>query len=100
MRMHRGSSKEVAGPTPPSEDLPLSASPAEGLRVTVEIVRAGSHDRRKVDLGKGAVVRDAIRAVGLFAEATSVLMDGRSVPLDRPLRDGDTLEVIRTFSGG
>jgi sulfur carrier protein ThiS len=66
----------------------------------VEIIRAAAKDRREVYLESGARVRDALHAVGLFAEATSALIDGRSVPLDRPLRDGERLEVVRTFSGG
>lgn len=100
MRMHRGSSKEVAGPTPSSEDLPLSASPPPYLHVTIELVRGAGIDRRMLDLPVGSLVRDAVRAVGAFPEASSALMDGRSVPLDRPLRDGECVQLVRTFSGG
>ena len=99
MRMHRGSSKETAGTPPASEALPLSASPPM-LHVTVDLVRGGKSERRQFELPDGTVVRDAVRAAGGVPEASAAMIAGRSVPLDRPLRDGDLLEVVRTFSGG
>ena len=100
MRMHRGSSKEVGGRTLSSEPLPLSASRVATVTVIVEVIRAGQRDRQRVELPDGALVRHAVHAVGLFPEATSVLVEGCSVPLDRPLRPGESLQVVRTFSGG
>ena len=100
MRMHRGSSKEVAGRTRPSEGLPLSASRGATITVTVEVARAADAGVTTLTLREGASVRDAIHAVGLAVEATSPLIHGRSVPADRPLQDGERVELLRTFSGG
>ena len=101
MRMHRGSSKEVTGSSPASEDLPLSASTRpSALHITVDVVRGGPAVRHALELPEGSVVRDALRAMGLFAESSSARVDGQPVPLDRPLHEGETLEVLRTFSGG
>ena len=98
--MHRGSSKEAAAGRPTSEALRLCASPTARVRVTFEVVCARQVDRVELELEPGCTVGVALRALGLFREATSALIEGRSVPFDRPLVDGEHLELLRTFSGG
>lgn len=100
MRMHRGSSKEGSGPIRPSEDLPLSASHRPQVRARVVVIRAAAAQPQEFLLDSGATVRDALHAAGLFPEASSAWVGGTPVPLDRPVADGETIEVLRTFSGG
>ncbi|MGI0055075.1 MAG: MoaD/ThiS family protein [Thermoplasmata archaeon] len=70
------------------------------MKIEIELVRAGRRDPRALDLPEGSTVRDALRAAGLFAEGSAVLVDGAPVPLDRPLAPFERLEIVPTFSGG
>ena len=99
MRMHRGSSKGGRGEPSTPGTLPLSAS---GRTIAVEVrqVRAAAVTSTRLELPEGALVRDAVRAVGQFAEGCAARIDERSVPMDRPLRSGELLELLPTFSGG
>ncbi len=100
MRMHRGSSKEGGEDLRPRKLSP-SAPPAESrVSLEIEIVRANRSELRTVELPADRTVRDAIRAIGLYAEGTAVLVDGRPVPHDRPIAGLSRLEVVPTFSGG
>lgn len=98
MRMHRGSSKGAATGAAP-ESLPLSAS-RPLLHVALEVLRGGRSEVRNVDLPAGAIVRDALRALGRPAEGCAVLDGPTPIPLDAPLADGQRLTVVPTFSGG
>ncbi len=99
MRMHRGSSKGAAPPGPPPETLPLSASPP-GVRITVELTRAGRVELRELEVPSGTLVRAMLRAVGQRGEGCAVLVDGTPIPLDTPLTGAVRLTVVPTFSGG
>lgn len=95
--MHRGSSKGAGAQPPAPGTLPLSASSVE---VTFEIERAARAEIRTAHVARGTTVRLALRSVGLFGEGSSVLDEGRSVPLDTPLVRACRLSVVPTFSGG
>ena len=65
----------------------------------VEIVRAFPHhtDIIKVEVPKGATVRDALRAAGMpVSEKVGIF--GRRVELDTPLADGDRVEIYRPLA--
>ncbi len=100
--MHRGSSKGTRAPTRLPEALPLSASRPLGAKIAVvlEIARAGTPERRRVLVARGASIRDALRAAGAAPEGSAVLCDGVPQPLDTPIERALTLTVVPTFSGG
>ena len=99
MRLHRGSSKDDRGPTPASESLPLSASPAS-VRVDVEVVRSGRTRRTHFDVAPGTLVRAVVRLAGESPEGCAVLRDETPIPLDTPIDRALHLTVVPTFSGG
>ncbi|MCI4331725.1 MAG: hypothetical protein L3K19_07780, partial [Thermoplasmata archaeon] len=100
VRMHRGSSKDARPHEPASEILPLSASPPGTISVVFDFERAGSTNRRTVELACGIPLRVALRQLGQAAEGCAVLEGGRSLPLDTPLERSTRLTVLPTFSGG
>jgi sulfur carrier protein ThiS len=97
MRMHRGSSKVARGPTPTTEDLPLSASP---VHVVVEITRGRSVDRRELDVARGTTIRSVLHRLDQAPEGCAVLVDETPVPLSAPIEGPLRLIVVPTFSGG
>lgn len=69
---------------------------AEGLRVAVAVSpRAGEATEQSVTLPAGALLRDALAAVGCNADATDVGIWGRAAVLDTLLAEGDRVEVYR-----
>jgi hypothetical protein len=74
------------------------------MKIAVEVVYALPERQWTVrlELPAGATVRDALLAAqarGMFAQAdwtsAGVGIWGRAVPLDRPLRDEDRVEIYR-----
>ena len=67
-------------------------------------VRATLHGfepkERDLDLPEDAVADDAPRACGIRPELVIVFRDGRPVPGDAPLREGDAVRILRVVSGG
>ena len=98
MRMHRGSSKGARDHRPAPERLPLSASP--GVRVEVEVARAGRSTVEERVVPVGTLVKQLVRAVGEVPEGAAVLVEGVSVPLDSPIERPLRLVIVPTFSGG
>lgn len=75
---------------------------AEGgaLRVTLaRSERADEVELVELRLAPDATVADALRAVGWQSDPAqwSVAIWGRAQPLDRPLRDGDRVELCRAL---
>ena len=99
MRLHRGSSKDARGPSPTTENLPLSASPPT-VTVEVEVVRRGRRRNDRVDVARGTLVRAVVRSAGEAPEGCAVLEGETPVPLDTPIERPVRLTVIPTFSGG
>ena len=99
MRLHRGSSKDARGPTPTTESLPLSASPAT-LLVEVEVVRGSRSRSARFDVASGTLVRAVVRSAGEAPEGCAVLVGETPVPLDTPIERPLHLTVVPTFSGG
>ncbi|HEX5093677.1 MAG TPA: RnfH family protein [Burkholderiales bacterium] len=67
-------------------------------RLRVEVIRAlpGRHERVTLELEEGATVATALQAAGLPA-GDGVGIFGRRVALDRPLADGDRVELYRAL---
>jgi sulfur carrier protein ThiS len=67
-------------------------------------VRATLHGfepkERELDLAEGALADDAPRACGIRPELVLVFREGRPIPGDEPLREGDHLRILRVVSGG
>jgi putative ubiquitin-RnfH superfamily antitoxin RatB of RatAB toxin-antitoxin module len=68
--------------------------------IRVEVVRAhrDGADTVTVQLPAGALVRDALRASGIDAQASEVGVFGKRVPPDTPLADGDRVEIYRPLA--
>ena len=66
--------------------------------IRVEVVAAFPDrvDAVTVELPAGAVVRDAVRAAGVQADAVGVF--GKRVRPDTPLADGDRVEIYRPLA--
>lgn len=81
----------------PAVDTPaVEAAPAGMLRV--EVVRAWPrrHQSRRLALPVGATVAQALAAAGFDGEPpAAVAVFGETVAADRPLADGDRVELLR-----
>ena len=66
--------------------------------IRVEVVAAWPERAAiiKVDLPAGALVRDALRAAGIKADAVGVF--GKRVDLNAPLNNGDRVEIYRLLA--
>lgn len=72
-------------------------------RLAVTLRRLGpERGEQRVELPRGALVADALRAAGIRAEMVLVARDADKaiVPDDEPLRDGEVLLVTRVVTGG
>jgi len=75
------------------------------LKITVE---TGSWAERyinkrsiSIDVPEGSTVLDAINAAGiLLDEAGIAVVDGRAVPREYPLSDGDVVKILPVIIGG
>jgi putative ubiquitin-RnfH superfamily antitoxin RatB of RatAB toxin-antitoxin module len=65
------------------------------IRVEVVHARRDGVDTVTVQLPAGALVRDALRASGIDADASAVGVFGKRVRPDTPLADGDRVEIYR-----
>jgi len=52
------------------------------------------------ELPEGARASDLVRKLGLPTAACLVMRNGSPVPIDEPLVDGDSMEVVYVASGG
>lgn len=70
-------------------------------RIRVEVIQAWSrrHEAMCVDLPAGSTVAEAIVAAGLTPGAhTGLAVHGEIVTGDRPLQDGDRVELLRSLT--
>lgn len=98
--MHRGSSKGAGSSLPTPETLPLSASPAGGVPVVLEVTRASSTQTFELVVPRSTLLRDVLRQVGLASEGSAVLLGDTPLPLDTPIESAVRITVVPTFSGG
>jgi sulfur carrier protein len=66
------------------------------MRVTADVVGAGTHD---LDLAADATYADLCRALEYSPHEVAVLVDDRPVPEDRPV-DADRVRVLPLLRGG
>lgn len=66
------------------------------MRVTVSVVGEGT---RELDVADGATYADLLADLPYSPHEVSVLVDGRPVPEDEPVR-ADSVEVLRLVKGG
>ena len=70
-------------------------------QIRVEIIQAWPrrHEAALVDLPEGATVAEAIAAAGLTpANHIGIAVHGEIAASDRPLRDGDRVELLRPLA--
>lgn len=68
------------------------------MRVTVE--RLHERENREVQLDAGATGLDLVKVLGLAPDAHLIARGETPIPIDEPLRDGETILLIRVVSGG
>lgn len=66
------------------------------MNVTVDVVGEDSHDLAVAD---DATYADLLAAIDLSPHEVSVMVDGHTVPEDRPV-DTDHVRVVRLIKGG
>lgn len=69
------------------------------MRVTVQLL-PGKKKAKALELRKGAMAQDAIRAMGLYPDAWIPVRGDEPIPVDEPLEDGEKLKLIAVVSGG
>lgn len=75
-------------------------APVDAGMLRVEVIRAWPrrHDSRQVELPVGATVADALAAAAFDGEPhAAVAVFGETVDADRPLADGDRVELLRSL---
>ena len=68
------------------------------MRVLAEFLR--DREARQIDLPTGASGLDLVRALDIAPDAHLLARGETPIPIDEPLRDGETILVIRVVSGG
>ena len=68
------------------------------IRVEVVLARRDGVDTVTLKLPAGALVRDALSASGIAADASAVGVFGKRVRPDTPLADGDRVEIYRPLA--
>ncbi len=68
------------------------------MRVKARTVPKGKEVQ--LDLPEGSTATDLVRGLDLPTVACIVIREGRPIPIDEPLVDGDDLEVVYVASGG
>ncbi len=69
------------------------------MRVTVTILPT-KKKTVSVELPDGSTVEDLVRALSYLPDGWIAVRDGRPIPVDEPLTDGDELKLISVVSGG
>ena len=69
------------------------------MKVVVHILPTRK-ERKVLELKKGALAEDAIRALGLYPDGWIPVRDNQPIPLDEPLAEDDEIKLISVVSGG
>lgn len=62
-------------------------------------VRSGPSEQ-DIDLDNGSTPEDVLRSLDLHPDAHLIVRDNSPIPLDEPLREGDSVKIIKVASGG
>ncbi len=68
------------------------------IRITVKI--AGEGEKRELELDDKSAIIDVLKDTGKNPETVVVRKNGKIVPEEEILSDGDEIEVIQIVSGG
>ena len=60
----------------------------------------GGQIRRDIKLDRDATALDLLRKLDLRPDIWIVVRDGKAIPEDAPLKDGDLLRLLSVISGG
>ncbi len=69
------------------------------MRVNVTYFPPSSSDQ-SLDLDSGATALDLLSSLSIPPDATIVMREGKPIPLDAGLADGDELKLLTVMSGG
>ena len=69
------------------------------MRVTATILPT-KKETVSVELPDGSTVEDLVRALSYLPDGWVAVRDGRPIPMDEPLSDGDDVRLISVVSGG
>jgi sulfur carrier protein len=48
----------------------------------------------------GTTICDAVRSIGFAPDAFIFMVNGKPVPMDTPIADGDMIKAVKVASGG
>ncbi|GEM_PF-2087505 len=66
----------------------------------VTVIHRPSGEEEEVEIPEGSTVLTALKAAGIPPDVTVCMMDGKPVPVDRQLKEGESFEAITVVSGG
>ena len=66
----------------------------------VTIIQMPGGREKTVELSGTPRIIDALRYARIPPDVTVCMVGGRPVPVDTPLKDGDTFEAVTVVSGG
>jgi sulfur carrier protein ThiS len=69
------------------------------MKITVRSMPRGEVDT-SIELPKGAIIIDLLKALNLRPDNWIASRDGRAIPDDSPLADGDSIKLLSVVSGG
>jgi len=69
------------------------------MKVTVHLLPTRK-ETKVLELGEGATVESAIRALGLYPDAWIAMRGEVPIAADEALEDGDEVKLISAVSGG
>lgn len=74
------------------------------MKVTVKVfatLRENHENKKLMELDEGSTPRKVLESMGIPAEDVAIIMvNGRSVKLDRPLKEADVLALFPPVGGG
>ena len=69
------------------------------MKVSVKSFPRGEVDK-SVQLPDGATVLDLLKALDMRPDAWIASREGKAIPDDSPLKDGDSIRLLSVVSGG
>ena len=67
------------------------------MKVTVDIM--GSFEK-EIEIEDGARIKDVLDSFKITYDFVITMLNGKPVPIDEELKDGDTLKIVTVVSGG
>jgi len=69
------------------------------MKITVRSMPRSEVDT-SLDMPKGSIVLDLLKALNLRPDNWIASRDGKAIPDDSPLADGDSIKLLSVVSGG